>query len=77
MSLSIDSRVLFSGASAYAGTLAAWREAEARVRARWEQFLAADGDARRFAFAAYVAALDLEAAVADDLAQLAPLDLAA
>jgi hypothetical protein len=77
MSFLISPRALFSGDSAYAGALEAWRDAEDRVRARWNQFLAADGDARRFAFAAYVAALDLEAAAAGDLAALAPVDRAA
>jgi hypothetical protein len=68
---------LFSEDSAYAGALEAWRDAESHVRQRWHQFLAADGEARRFAFAAYVAALDLEAAAADDLAALVPVDRAA
>jgi hypothetical protein len=68
---------LFADDSDYAGALEAWRDAEDNVRARWHQFLAADGEARRFAFAAYVAALDLEAAAADDLAALIPVDRAA
>ena len=37
------------------------------VRDRWQQFLAADSATRATAFAAYVAALDLEAAAADAL----------
>ena len=45
--------------------------------ARWHEFLAADGEARTFAFAAYVAALDLEAAAAHELAALVPVDRAA
>jgi hypothetical protein len=77
MSFLIRSRALFSEDSAYAGPLEAWRDAEATVRARWHEFLAADGEARRFAFAAYVAALDLEAAAADELAALVPVDRAA
>ena len=77
MSFSIRPLALFSGDSAYAGALEAWRDAEGHVRARWHQFLAADGEARRFAFAAYVAALDLEAAAAADLAALVPIDQAA
>ena len=68
---------LFSADSGYAGALEAWREAEDRVRARWDQFLRADGEARRFASAAYVAALDHEAAAADDLATPLPVDRAA
>jgi hypothetical protein len=77
MSLSIRPRALFSEDVAYAGALETWRDAEDRVRARWGQFLAADGQARRFAFAAYVAALDLEAAAARDLAALVPVEQAA
>jgi hypothetical protein len=77
MSFLIRSRALFGEDSAHAGALEAWRDAEGDVRARWHQFLAADGEARRFAFAAYVAALDLEAAAADELAALVPVDRAA
>ena len=77
MSFSIRPRMLFSEDSAYAGAVEAWRDAEDRVRDRWDQFLAADREASRFAFAAYVAALDLEAAAADDLAALTPVALAA
>jgi hypothetical protein len=75
--MSFSIRTLFFEDSAYAGALEAWRDAEDRVRTRWDEFLAADGGARRFAFAAYVAALDLEAAAADDLAALVPVELAA
>jgi len=47
----------------------AWRETEAQVRAQWAAFLAADRPSRRrAAFAAYLAALDAEAAAADALA---------
>ena len=56
--------------------LNAWRDAELVVRARWDAFLVADGALRRDAFAAYVAALDAEAAAAGDLAE-ASCDLAA
>jgi hypothetical protein len=73
----IRPRALFSEDSAYAAALEAWRDAEDRVRSRWERFLAADGEARKFAFAAYVAALDLEAAAAGDLATLVPVQRAA
>ena len=74
----LTSPLALSGAdSAYAGALDAWRDAEDRVRARWHQFLTADRETRGSAFAAYVAALDLEAAAADDLAALVPVDLAA
>ena len=77
MSFLIRSQTLFSEDSAYAGALEAWRDAEGVVRSRWHQFLAADGEARRFAFAAYAAALDIEAAAADELATLVPVEQAA
>jgi hypothetical protein len=44
-----------------------WRTAAGLVRHRWSQFLAADSAARTTTFAAYVAALDFEAAAADEL----------
>ncbi len=58
-----------------ARALNAWRDAELVVRERWDVFLVADGASRRDAFAAYVAALDVEAAAAADLAD-ASSDLA-
>jgi len=48
-----------------------WRFAAELVRDRWAQFLAADRSARRTTFAAYVAALDFEAAAADELRAVA------
>ncbi len=51
-----------------ARALNAWRDAALTVRTRWDAFLVADGASRRDAFAAYVAALDCEAAAAGDLA---------
>ena len=51
-----------------AQALAAWRDAARLVSDRWARFLAADGPGRRFAFAAYAAALDAEEAAAADLA---------
>jgi hypothetical protein len=48
--------------------LATWRDAELLVQLRWDTFLAADRASRRGAFAAYVAALDAEAAAAGELA---------
>jgi hypothetical protein len=54
----------------------AWRAAESRVRERWDQFLVADREARPFTFAAYLAALDGEAAAADELAGGVCLDRA-
>jgi hypothetical protein len=77
MSFLTRTQALFLEDSAYTGALETWRDAEGHVRARWHQFLAADGEARRFAFAAYVAALDREAAAADELAALVPVDRAA
>ena len=52
-----------------ARALEAWREAELQVHAQWDAFLVADRRSRRSAFAAYVAALDAEAAAADTLAR--------
>jgi hypothetical protein len=77
MSFLIRAQSLFSENSPYARALEAWRDAEGDVRDRWQQFLAADGEGRRFAFAAYLAALDREAAAAHDLATLVPVDRAA
>ena len=50
-----------------ARALDAWRDAELVVLARWDAFLA-NGAPRQEAFAAYVAALDAEAAAAAELA---------
>jgi hypothetical protein len=58
-----------------ARALSAWRDAELVVRTRWDVFLVADDPSRRDAFAAYVAALDAEAAAAGALAD-ASSDLA-
>jgi len=52
-----------------------WRDAELLVQARWDDFLVADRASRRGAFAAYVGALDAEAAAAGELAHAHP-DLA-
>jgi hypothetical protein len=51
-----------------ARAFATWRDAELLVHARWDNFLAAGRASRRGAFAAYVAALDAEAAAAGELA---------
>ena len=51
-----------------ARALDAWRDAELLVQLRWHTFLEADRAARPGAFAAYLAALDVEAALADELA---------
>ena len=45
-----------------------WRDAELLVQLRWDTFLEADRASRLGAFAAYVAALDAEAAAAGELA---------
>jgi hypothetical protein len=47
-----------------------WRTAERVVSSRWDLFLVADRSSRRAAFAAYVAALDAEAAAAGELARV-------
>ena len=54
-----------------AQALEVWRDAEQLVSTRWEAFLGAEPDARRFAFASYLAALDAEQAAATELASLA------
>jgi hypothetical protein len=51
-----------------ARALATWHDAELLVQLRWDDFLAADRASRRGAFAAYVTALDAEAAAAGELA---------
>ena len=68
------------GASLYqaqlrASALDTWRDAELLVQLRWDTFLEANRASRGGAFAAYVAALDAEAAAAGDLADAHP-DLA-
>ena len=58
-----------------ARALDAWHDAELLVQLRWDTFLEADRASRAGAFAAYVAALDAEAAAAGELAD-ADSDLA-
>ncbi|MDX6722025.1 MAG: hypothetical protein QOD73_429 [Solirubrobacteraceae bacterium] len=53
-----------------ARALDTWRDAELLVQLRWDDFLVADRASRRGAFAAYVAAIDAEAAAAGDLADV-------
>ena len=62
-------------AQVQARALSAWRDAELLVRSRWDAFLVAYGASRRHAFAAYVAALDEEAAAAAALADLSASDM--
>jgi hypothetical protein len=50
-----------------ARALDAWRDAELVVMLQWDKFLVADRASRREAFAAYMAALDAEAAAAGEL----------
>ena len=54
-----------------AEALEVWRASELLVSTRWEVFLTAEPEARRFAFASYVAALDAEEAAAAELASFA------
>jgi hypothetical protein len=58
-----------------ARALATWRDAERLVQLRWDDFLTADRASRGGAFAAYLAALEFEAAAAGELADAHP-DLA-
>ena len=43
-----------------AQALEEWRDAEQLVSTRWDAFLKAEPEARRFTFASFVAALDAE-----------------
>jgi hypothetical protein len=54
-----------------AQALEAWREAANLVSTRWQLFLEAESEGRRWAFASYIAALDAEEAAAADMAALA------
>jgi hypothetical protein len=56
----------------YVETLDDWRTAARLVSTRWEAFREAEPKMRTFAFAAYLSALDSEAAAAADLSALAP-----
>ena len=51
-----------------AQALEEWRDAEQLVSTRWDAFLKAGRESRRFAFASYVAALDAEEAARTELA---------
>jgi hypothetical protein len=53
-----------------AETLEVWRAAAYLVSTRWQSFLDAEPESRRFAFASYVATLDAEEAAAADVAAL-------
>ena len=54
-----------------AQALEVWRDAEHLVATRWQGFVKAEPEARRFAFASYVAALDAEEVAAAELASFA------
>jgi hypothetical protein len=54
-----------------ARALEVWRDAEQLVSTRWDTFLKAEPEARRFSFASYLAALDAEEAAAAELASVA------
>jgi hypothetical protein len=54
-----------------AQALDAWREAADLVSTRWQLFLEAESEGRRWAFASYVAALDAEEVAAAEMAALA------
>ena len=46
-----------------------WRKASRLVSTRWQTFVAAEGEARGFAFASYLSALDAEETAARELAR--------
>jgi hypothetical protein len=50
-----------------AEALDVWRAAADLVSTRWQTFLEAEAESRRWAFASYVAALDAEEAAAADV----------
>jgi hypothetical protein len=56
---------------AESGALDIWRDAADLVGRRWNVYLAVEPEARTFAFASYLAALDAEEAAAFELAALA------
>jgi len=59
-----------------ARALEAWRNAEEVASERWDAFLEAAPETRRWAFASYFAALDAEEAAAHELASFS-FDVAA
>ena len=68
MTFLIRPRAPLYQAQLQARALDTWRDAELLVQLRWDTFLVADRASRPGAFAAYVAALDAEAAAAGELA---------
>jgi hypothetical protein len=69
MTFLIRSGAPLGQAQLQARALDTWRDAELLVELRWYTFLEAEGASRPGAFAAYVGALDAEAAAAAELAQ--------
>ena len=65
----IDAALLGAGRPARARKR--WLDAERLVSTRWEVFVAAEPEARAFAFASYLAALDAEETAAAEMASLA------
>ncbi len=70
MTFLIRPGVPFYGRQLHARVLRAWRIAADLVWARWEALAEATPDGRASAFAAYLAAVDAEAAAAAALADL-------
>jgi hypothetical protein len=69
MTFLVRPRTPLHQAQLHARALRAWHDAEQVVRSRWDTYLVADRASRRDAFAAYVAALDGDAAAAGELAR--------
>jgi hypothetical protein len=63
------STTLFAGRS-QARAFEIWRDAASLVTTRWRVFLEAEPESRAWAFASYVAALDVEEAAAADMAAM-------
>jgi hypothetical protein len=59
-----------SRAELRARALETWRNAEELVAVLWRTYLAAERETRPAVFAAYLAALDAEAAAAENLARM-------
>ena len=65
---SVDRSVSLFAVCGRAQALNEWRDAARLVAARWATFVEAEREARTFAFASYVAALDAEEAAAAQVA---------
>jgi hypothetical protein len=74
MAFLMSSRSARYQARTHGDALASWRAASRLVARRWNEFAVAGDADRSNAFAAYVAALDLEEAAADELAATAELE---